>query len=49
LNGGGGGGGGGHQVGITASCSVVEPYAAALIGVGAGVVYTAASRLLKHG
>ena len=34
-------------VGITASCAVVEPYAAAIIGIGAGPVYLFASKTLK--
>ncbi len=33
-------------VGITASCSVVEPYAAAIIGCGASFMYVGASKLL---
>lgn len=34
-------------VGITASCAVVEPYAAVIIGAGAGAVYLLASKTLK--
>ena len=34
-------------VGITASCAVVEPYAAVIIGAGAGAVYLLASKAIK--
>jgi len=33
-------------VGITAGCATVEPYAAAIIGFGAGFVYVSSSKLL---
>jgi Amt family ammonium transporter len=35
-------------VGITASCAVVEPYGAAIIGAGASLVYISTSKLLKR-
>lgn len=36
----------GGLVGITANCSVVEPWAAVLIGMGSGLVYVLSSKLL---